>query len=69
MPRYVFFFNHTSDTRAQMTGNPGYRTAAVRRVVSRWTGHSNASTGCSAPTTESPSPSSPTPPTPPPRAP
>jgi uncharacterized protein with GYD domain len=33
MPRYVFFFSHTSDTRAQMTGPPGHRTAVVRRVV------------------------------------
>jgi uncharacterized protein with GYD domain len=29
----VFFFSYTSDTWAQITGNPCDRTAAVRRVV------------------------------------
>jgi hypothetical protein len=33
MPRYVLFFSYTSNTWTRMLGNPGDRTAAVRRVV------------------------------------
>ncbi len=33
MPQYALFFSYTSTTWAQMTSDPGDRTAVVRRVV------------------------------------